>query len=72
MGALAIAELVLRGLKLLNVGAGEAVTFYNTVMRPANPDLPLLTDAQVIDLMGEKFTGIRDTAQIGVAQLRLF
>lgn len=68
MGVLATVDLVLALMQKLNVGFSVAKSFYDSV-RQQNPDLPELTDAEIIDRMTSKFTSNREKAEAALAAL---
>ena len=69
MGALAIADLVLKLMGKINLGLEEGRRFYDAV-RVNNPDMPERTDAEVIETMKAKFTSNKQIAEAARAALR--
>lgn len=70
MGILPAIDLALAILGKLNIGADTVVSFYHTVIRPANPDAPDLTDAEIIAKMKAGFTSERELSEQTLAVLR--
>lgn len=70
MGVLAAIDLAFKIFEKLNVGAEQAVSFYNNVIRPQNPGAPELTDAEIIAKMKAGFTSEKEIAEAALAALR--
>lgn len=70
MGILVGIDLAFAIFQKLNVGVDQAITFYHTVIRPANPDAPDLTDGEIIEKMRQGFASEREIAEAALAALR--
>ena len=70
MGVLAAIDLAFKIFDKLNVGTDKVITFYNNVIRPANPDAPELTDQEIIAKMKQGFTDEREIAEAALGTVR--